>query len=224
MRGDTRNILLPFVIVGIFYAVTLFSFDNLRDKHSITREDTPYSIACAFVFRYMFGNYVTCSGYGIFGSRHVGTDKCARSAFHIVALLHEYQVGKRFKASFLGYSRTRTAFRLVRQINIFEFNRVETVADTFPQLLCKFSLLLNRCNYSLFPLHECCQFLMHILDVADSDLIHRTCRLLAVSRNKRNCSTAFKQFYRVFHFFGSKCKLLGNYSYKHSSHIFAPRR
>ena len=87
-------------------------------------------------------------------------------------LLKPNDIGKRFKATLLCNCGTGASLGAVWKVNILQFHGIETTFDAFFEFGSKLPLLLYCCYDSLLALHYSLELLIHILYIANGNLVH----------------------------------------------------
>ena len=143
------------------------------------------------------GNNVACAGKSVLHIFNVllGIDVLRGKLVQLrhIRRLCEDRVGKRLKTLFLRDGGACAALGLVRTVQILDLGERFRVVDGSGKLLRELALLLNRAFDSITALLKRAQIRKALLKRAERRVVHRTVKLLAVTRDKGDGITLVEQ-------------------------------
>ena len=199
----------------------LLALHHLGRNHGPAGKLCPHRPARPFVFAHLLGQDVAGAFQRVVHVFHIAFHESPHPLFQPVLTLHEQHHGQGFQSFLPGRLGSGLTLRLVGQIKVFQFRRVPTLLDTFPQFVSHFSLPLDGGHDGCFALDQFFQPFVPIAHFAHFHLVKRTGRFLPVAADERDGSPFVEQFQRVAHLPGCQPQRFFYNRYKLFVHVFS---
>ncbi len=199
-------------VVAEFGPFLLFAFDyarhqmrvfpqvvaHLRQQRGVFGEALHQDIACAV----QRGAHV--------GDAFVGIDILHRQLFGILRRILPQRFGQRLQTRFNRDLTAGAAFRLIRQIKVFEFGFTERAVNSAGEFVSQFALLVNRLQNRLAALFQFAQVAETRLQLAQLGVVQTAGHLFTIACDKRHGVPFVQQTHSGFNLLRTRLQLTGN--------------
>ena len=172
---------------------------HLGGDDGTTTELTTDGIAALLILAHSLGDNVLGTLNSGIHISHLVAHKPLGSLHDVALTLQEEDLSQGFQALFTSYLGTSSAFRLIRQIDVFQFGGIPTVLDTFLERIGQFALFIDGLEDGFLSFRHLLQFLIGLSDSFDAHLVHVAGFLLTITRDERDGASLLQQRQCILH-------------------------
>ena len=192
MRRASLQRFAEIKIITVFCPFLLFTFHHFGTDDGSTAELLAHGVPTTFVLVELFGQNIRSPGQSLVRILYLPVHITSGHFAYVRLTLHGDNYGQGFQSFLPGYLGTRTTFRFIRQIDVFQFRSVPTSLDSPFQFIGQLVLCPDGSQYRFLSFARLDQFVIHSFDFSDLHFIQPSGHLLTVTADKRDGSPSLQ--------------------------------